>query len=130
MDQMNVKQSASGRRYRVHLKETTMSRLLLTTAITSLLAAAAWGADTPAADAPKAKPYPFDTCIVTNEKLDAMGGAVTIVKDGQEVKFCCKGCVKSFNKDSAKYLKKITDAPAKGDAPPTAPAPTAGHGNH
>ena len=52
-----------------------MHRLLLTTAVASLLAAAAWGADTPAPDVPKAKVYPFDTCIVSNEKLDAMGGA-------------------------------------------------------
>lgn len=108
-----------------------MPGLLLTTTIASLLAAAAWGADTPAADTPKAKAYPFDTCIVSNEKLDAMGGTVTVVKDGQEVKFCCKGCVKSFDKDPAKYLKKIADAPAKTDTKPAAPAaPAAGHGNH
>ncbi len=109
-----------------------MPRMLLTTTIASLLAAAAWGADTPAADAPKAKAYPFDTCIVSNEKLDAMGGTVTVLKDGQEVKFCCKGCIKSFEKEPAKYLKKITDAPAKADAAPAAPAPApaAGHGNH
>jgi hypothetical protein len=105
-----------------------MPRLLLTTAVASLLAAAAWGADTPASDTPKAKAYPFDTCIVSNEKLDAMGGTVTVVKDGQEVKFCCTGCVKSFDKDSAKYLKKIADASAKADAAPAVPAPAAGHG--
>ncbi len=108
-----------------------MNRAFLTTTIASLLAAVAWGADTPAAEAPKAKAYPFDTCIVSDEKLDAMGGAFTVVKDGQEVKFCCKGCVKSFDKDSAKYMKKIADAPAKAETAPVAPAaPAAGHGDH
>jgi hypothetical protein len=75
------------------------------------LASALSAADQPAApDAAKAKPYPLDICIVTGEKLDGMGGAVVVVKDGQEVKFCCKGCIKDFNKDPAKYLKKIADA--------------------
>jgi hypothetical protein len=30
-----------------------------------------------------------------------------IVAKGQEVKFCCKDCLKEFNKDSAKHLKKL-----------------------
>ena len=92
-----------------------MSRSILTIAIASLLTASAWAADTPAETA-KAKPYPFDTCIVTGEKLGDMGGAVVVIKDGQEVKFCCKGCIKAFDKDPAKYLKKIADAPAKAEA--------------
>jgi len=31
----------------------------------------------------------------------------------REVKLCCKGCLKDFNKDSAKYIKKIEAAEAK-----------------
>lgn len=88
-------------------------------ALASTLAAADPPA-VPAADAVKAKPYPFDTCIVTGEKLDGMGGAVVVVKDGQEFKFCCKGCIKDFNKDPARFVKKVAEAdkaPVKTESP-------------
>lgn len=89
-------------------------------ALPILLAAALSAADTPAADAAKAKAYPLDICLVTGEKLDSMGGVVTVVADGQEYKFCCKGCIKDFNKDPAKYAKKLADA-AKAKAEPAKP---------
>ena len=59
----------------------------------------------------KAKPYPLITCVVSGEKLDsdpAMKSHV-FVQDGQEVKLCCKNCVKDFKKDTAGYMKKIAD---------------------
>ena len=31
----------------------------------------------------------------------------------REIKFCCKGCLKDFKKDPAKYIKKIEEAEAK-----------------
>jgi hypothetical protein len=71
--------------------------------------AAADGA--PAAEAP-AKAYPLTTCIVSGEALDSMGGPVTKVYAGQEVKFCCKGCIKPFEKKQAEFLKKLEAAPA------------------
>ncbi len=86
-----------------------MPRLLLPVCL-ALISATLLAADQPAADAPKPKAYPLDTCLVTGEKLDAMGGAAVLVKDGQEFKFCCKGCFKDFNKDPAKYQKKLADA--------------------
>ena len=49
-------------------------------------------------------PYPLDTCIVSENKLDSMGKPVRIVHEGQEIKFCCKPCIKKFKKDPAKYL--------------------------
>jgi hypothetical protein len=61
----------------------------------------------------KAKPYPLKTCVVSGEKLGEMGDAYVFVQDGQEVKLCCKGCLKDFKKDPAKYLKKISEAQAK-----------------
>lgn len=33
--------------------------------------------------------------------------------DTQEVKLCCKGCLKDFKKDTAKYTKKIEEAQKK-----------------
>ena len=69
---------------------------------------------TQAADAAKkAKPYPLDTCIVSGEKLGGMGEAYTFVQDGQEVKLCCKGCFKAFNKDPKKFVAQIQEKAAK-----------------
>jgi YHS domain-containing protein len=60
----------------------------------------------------KLKPYTLATCIVSGEKLGEMGKPVVFVYQGQEVKLCCSGCKKDFDKDPAKYLKKIQDAAA------------------
>lgn len=81
-----------------------------TLAAAMLVAPAAFAAD--AKKEAKAKPYPLDTCLVTGEKLGGMGDPYVFVHKGQEIKLCCKGCLKSFEKDTAKYLKKI-DAAAK-----------------
>ncbi|MES2659711.1 MAG: hypothetical protein V4689_13925 [Verrucomicrobiota bacterium] len=53
------------------------------------------------------KPYPLDTCIVTDNELDSMGGEITKVYDGQQIKFCCKPCVKKFEANKPKYLAKL-----------------------
>ncbi|MFT5470765.1 MAG: hypothetical protein ACI8UO_005896 [Verrucomicrobiales bacterium] len=55
----------------------------------------------------KAKPYPLENCIVTGNELGSMGKPYRIVHEGQEVKFCCKPCVKKFNADPAKHLAKL-----------------------
>ncbi|MCX6846026.1 MAG: hypothetical protein NTU84_05605 [Verrucomicrobia bacterium] len=72
-----------------------------------------------AASAAEVKPYSPDVCIVSGNKLGSMGTPVTIVHNGQEVKFCCKPCVAKFNKDPEKYLKKIApkDETSKEEAP-------------
>lgn len=64
------------------------------------------GAD-PHAHATKAKPYTLDACVVSGEKLGSMGDPYVFVHEGQEIKLCCKGCLKKFNADPAPYLKKI-----------------------
>ena len=63
--------------------------------------------------AEKAKPYPLKTCIVTDEKLGEMGPPHVFTHEGQEVKLCCKSCMKDFKKDPAKYLKKVDSASPK-----------------
>ena len=57
----------------------------------------------------KAKPYPLKTCIVSGEEINDKGDMKphAFVVQGQEVKLCCKSCLKDFNKDKAGYLKKI-----------------------
>lgn len=54
--------------------------------------------------------YSLDYCIVSGEKLGAMGEPVVKTYDGREVKFCCNDCVKTFEKDRAKWTKKLDDA--------------------
>lgn len=76
-------------------------RRLLTLAALSFLAPAF------AADAPPAKPYPLKTCIISGDELGGHGEPVSKVYEGQEVKFCCKPCIKKFEKDVAGNLKKI-----------------------
>ena len=58
--------------------------------------------------AAKAKPYPLKTCIVSDEPLGGdHGEPYAFVHEGQEIKLCCKPCLKDFNKEAAKYLKKL-----------------------
>ena len=63
--------------------------------------------------------YPVSICVVSGDKLE--GGAMGEPQDfiyrqagapDRLVRFCCKGCVQDFNKDPAKYLKKLDEAAA------------------
>jgi hypothetical protein len=90
--------------------------------IASFLAAplAAMAADsTPNKDsAPKTtekpKPYPLKTCIVSGDKLGGdMGAPYVFTYKGQEIKLCCKDCRKDFDKDPAKFMKKMAAAQKK-----------------
>ncbi len=66
-----------------------------------------------AADA-KARPYPLKTCVVSDEKLGGdMGEPYVFAYQGREVKLCCKSCLKDFNLEPAKYVKKIEAAEKK-----------------
>ena len=76
-------------------------------ALGSLCANAAEGADAPAT----AKSYPLSTCVVSGEKLGTMGKPFVHNFEGREVQFCCKACLKEFNKDTQKFLKKLDAAP-------------------
>lgn len=67
--------------------------------------------------------YPLDTCPVSGDKLKGgdMGKPLDFIyrqagKPDRLVRFCCKDCLKDFNKDPAKYLKQIDDAAAKSKA--------------
>lgn len=62
-----------------------------------------------------AKPYPLGYCLVTGDKLGEMGAPVSTIYEGQEIKFCCKDCVRDFNKDPDKFLKKLAEAEKKAE---------------
>ena len=77
-----------------------------------LLAAvsAGFGADDKKADEKK-KPKPVNAlCPLTDEKIDP---DVTTQYKGKTVAFCCADCMKDFNKDPAKYMKKVEAEEAK-----------------
>lgn len=80
------------------------------------LAALAFLSPAFAADAAKpdaAKPYPLKICIISGDELGGHGEPVSRVYEGQEVKFCCKPCIKKFEKDVAGNLKKIAEKAGK-----------------
>lgn len=75
-----------------HTMKTLLTTLLIALASTGL-----------AAD----KPYHLQTCIVSGNKLGSMGKVIVKSHEGQEIKFCCKPCVKKFDANPAKYLAKL-----------------------
>jgi YHS domain-containing protein len=86
------------------------SKTLKILALTIALPLASQAADTNSAAATPPKPDQMTTCPVSGEKLGEMGKPYTFVYQGQEVKLCCSGCKKDFEKDPAKYIKKIQSA--------------------
>ena len=65
---------------------------------------------------PAPKPYNLPGCAVTGEKLGDMGAPVVKDYNGQQIKFCCKGCVKKFEKDLDQNLAKVKKQIASQDA--------------
>jgi len=64
--------------------------------------------------AAKAKPYPLKTCVVSDEKFGGeMGEPYVFTYKDREVKLCCKSCLKDFNKEPAKFVKKMEAAEKK-----------------
>ncbi len=80
--------------------------------VTSFLAAplTGWAVDAKAEKKTKVKPYTLKTCSVSDEKLGEMGDPYVFNYEGREIKLCCKNCKKDFDKDSAKFIKKIDKA--------------------
>lgn len=91
----------------------TLMNLKVATLAITLLAAPLAGAAAEATKETKAKPYPLTTCVVSDEKLGEMGEAYVFTHEGQEIKLCCKSCLKDFNKNPKKYLGKLNTAAAK-----------------
>ncbi len=71
------------------------------------------GAQTETVADSSAKPDLLTTCPVSGEKLGEMGKPFTFTYKDQEVKLCCKGCKKDFDKDPEKYIAKIRAADKK-----------------
>lgn len=63
-----------------------------------------WAADGRVGDV-----YPLGVCAVSGEPLGSMGDPVVKVYEGREVRFCCAGCIKHFEKDMAASFKKVDE---------------------
>ena len=48
--------------------------------------------------------YPLKTCFVSGDRLD---DPVDALYGERLLRFCCKGCVRSFNKNPSKFLPKL-----------------------
>lgn len=59
------------------------------------------------------KPYKLKTCVVSEEELGSMGDPIRFIYKNQEIKVCCKPCIKKFKKEPQKYLKLIEEATNK-----------------
>lgn len=59
------------------------------------------------ATAAEVRSYPLQVCLVTGNELGSMGKVITKVHEKQEVKLCCKPCVKKFDANPVKYLSKL-----------------------
>ncbi len=62
------------------------------------------------ASAAEAPAYPLKTCVVSGEKLGGMGKPAVLIYEGREVQFCCKACIKDFNKDPKKFIALLDAA--------------------
>src|SRR5579871_5389091 len=85
----------------------TFHRIIVTGASVLALAVIVANADEKK-DAPT--PDKLTTCPVSGDKLGEMDKPFVFEYKGHEVKLCCKDCKKDFDKDPAKYMKKILAA--------------------
>ena len=101
---------------------------LASVTLTAMCLAATWAlaGDKAASGEQEKKPYPLKTCVVSGEKLGSMGDAYVFKHKDQEIRLCCKGCLKDFLKDPEKYHKKLAEA-RKQKADTDRAGPAAGH---
>lgn len=53
------------------------------------------------------KPYPLETCLVSEDPFGPTVRGVSRVHDGREIKFCCGECEWSFLENPERYLRKL-----------------------
>lgn len=55
------------------------------------------------------KSYPLKTCIVSGDELGSMGKEVIFNYENQQIKLCCKACIKEFNANPNKFIKLLNE---------------------
>lgn len=54
--------------------------------------------------------YPLDTCIISKQKLTAMGEPINRIYNNRLVRLCCNGCVAKFEEDPDTFINTINAA--------------------
>lgn len=90
-----------------------LTAVLLTGLVAGVLSARADDKHEHADKKAEAKPYPSAKCLISDEPVGSMGKPVVLAANGQEIRFCCKNCLKDYEKDKAGYMKKLAEAEAK-----------------
>ena len=54
------------------------------------------------------KPYPLYVCIVSGNNLRSMGDPYRFVHEEQEIKLCCKPCIRKLIMNPEKYLVNLS----------------------
>jgi len=86
----------------------TIATLLTTLALAVPFASAADKKDDKKA---KPVPYPLKVCLVQDDKLDEK--PFVFIYQNREIKLCCDGCKDDFDKNPAKFMKKLEEAEKK-----------------
>ena len=82
----------------------------------------------PTKTAKAVKPYPLDVCLVSDEAFGGdMGEPYVLVENGQEIKLCCKSCLKDFKKDKKALMAKVAEASKKVKPYTAKTCPVSGH---
>jgi len=80
----------------------------------------------------KKGPAPSSKVKITQKLCPVMGQPIdeNIYVDykGRRVYFCCQACVKAFNKEPEKYIKKLDEPRKKETTPPAGGSDTKTHG--
>ena len=84
--------------------------LMTGAALLALVTVTATAADKKVEKKPAPIPDKMTTCPVSGDKLGEMGKPYVFEYKGREVKLCCPDCKKDFEKEPAKYMKKIEAA--------------------
>ncbi len=58
--------------------------------------------------------YPLKACTISKNKLGGMGDPYEMVVGNRLIRFCCSGCLPTFNKNPAKFIAMV-DAAWKGN---------------
>ncbi len=82
-------------------------RILTNVAIVSALLTLAAGFPALGQEAAEIEAYPIDYCVVSGQKLGAMGTPVDYMHEGRLVRFCCGGCIGAFQSNPDKYLVEL-----------------------
>ena len=91
-------------------------RISTNVAIVSALLMLAAGFPALGQEAAEIEAYPIDFCVVSGQKLGSRGTPVDYMHEGRLIRFCCGGCIATFQADPEKYLAVLDQHQEKPEA--------------